>query len=86
MTDFLAQYCEKNRKRINPDLFKRTFDKPLVEYIIDTCRNLEVIPGITLDSYEFITDQTKIRTTINKKNKRDPKIKNNKRLERRSWT
>lgn len=84
MTDFLAQYCEKNRKRINPDLFKRTFDKPLVEYIIDTCRNLEVIPGITLDSYEFITDQTKIRTTINKKNKRDPKIKNNRCLERLS--
>lgn len=82
MNDFLAQYCEKNRKKINPDLFTRAFDRPLVEYILDTCRNLEVIPGITLESYELITDQTKIRATINKKNKRDPKIKNNKCLER----
>ena len=82
MKEFLAEYCEKNRKKINPGLFERSFDKPLVDYFIDTFKNLEVLPGVTLDSYEYITDQTKIHTNINKKNKRDPKIKNNKRLER----
>lgn len=82
MKEFLATYCEKNRKKINPALFERSFDKPLVDYIIDTYKNLEVLPGITLESYEYITDQTQIHTQINKKNKRDPKIKNNKRLER----
>ena len=82
MKDFLADYCEKNRKKINPKLFERSFDKPLVDYILDTFKNLEVLPGITMTSYEYITDQTKIHTQINKKNKRDPKIKNNKRLER----
>ena len=82
MKEFLAEYCEKNRKKINPGLFERSFDKPLVDYYIDTFKNLEVLPGVTFDSYEYITDQTKIHTSINKKNKRDPKIKNNKRLER----
>lgn len=81
MKEFLAEYCEKNRKKINPGLFERSFDKPLVDYFIDTFKNLEVLPGVTFDSYEYITDQTKIHTSINKKNKRDPKIKNNKRLE-----
>ena len=82
MKEFLAEYCEKNRKKINPGLFERSFDKPLVDYFIDTFKNLEVLPGVTFDSHEYITDQTKIHTSINKKNKRDPKIKNNKRLER----
>lgn len=82
MKEFLAEYCEKNRKKINPALFERSFDKPLVDYVLDTFKNLEVLPGVTLASHEYITDQTKIHTSINKKNKRDPKIKNNKRLER----
>lgn len=82
MNDFIAQYCKRYEERINPKLFERSFDRAPVEYILDTCRNLEVIPGITLESYEIITDQTKIRTVINKRNKRDPKIKNNRCLER----
>lgn len=82
MKEFLAEFCERNEKKINPDLFNRSFDKPLVEYIIDTCKNLEVLPGVKLESYEFITDQTQIHAIINKRNKRDPKIKNNKCLER----
>ena len=82
MKEFLAEFCKQNEKKINPDLFNRSFDKPLVDYILDTFKNLEVIPGIKLESYEYITDQTKIHSYINKKNKRDPKIKNNRCLER----
>lgn len=82
MKDFIAEYSKRNEERINPDLFNRTFDKPLVDYVVDTCRNLEVIPAIKLESYEFITDQTKIRSEINKRLVKDPKIKNNRGLER----
>lgn len=82
MKDFNHKYAMKNMERINPDLFTRKFEKPLVEYIIDTCKNLEVLPGITLESYEFITDQTKIRSEVNKRLIKDPKIKNNRMLER----
>lgn len=82
MKDFIAEYSKRNEERINPDLFNRTFDKPLVDYVVDTCRNLEVIPAIKLESYEFITDQTKIRSEINKRLVKDPKIKNNRSLER----
>lgn len=82
MREFLAKYEAQYEKRINDDMFRRKFNRPLVEYIIDTCKNLEVIPAIKLDSYEYITDQTKIRISINKDFSKDPKIKNNKQLER----
>lgn len=82
MKDFIAEYCEKNRERINTDMFERKYDRPLVDYVLDTCKNLEVIPAIKLESWEFITDQTKIRTIMNKKLSKDPKIKNNRSLER----
>lgn len=83
MMDFVAEYCHKrNDKKINPDIFKRTYDRPLVEYILDTCRNLEVIPAIKLESWEYITDQTKIHSMVDKKLAKDPKIRNNKTLER----
>ena len=82
MMDFIAHYEEKFKDHINHDMFTRAYDRPLVEYIIDTCKNLEVIPAIKLVGWEFITDQTKIRTQIDKKNSKDPKIKNSKILER----
>lgn len=82
MREFIAEYCKKNEKKINYDLFNRTFDKPLANYIVDTCKNLEVIPGITLTGYEYVTDQTQIHSSVDKRNSRDPKIRNNKSLER----
>jgi len=82
MEDFIAQYCHRNDGKINRDLFTRAYDKPLYEYIVDTCKNLEVIPAITLESWELVTDQTKIRSSINKKQSKDPKIRNNRTLER----
>jgi len=82
MNDFIAQYCHRYDDRINRDMFERTYDRPLVDYIVDTCKNLEVIPGLTLEDWWLVRDQTKIRSIINKKNAKDPKIKNNKTLER----
>ena len=82
MNDFIAEYCHRYDGRINKDLFERSYDRPLVDYIIDTCKNLEVIPGLELEKYWLVRDQTQIRSIINKKNAKDPKIKNNKTLER----
>ena len=82
MREFIAQYCHKNDKKVNMDMLHRSYDKPIYEYIVDTCKNLEVIPGLTLESWELITDQTKIHSVINKRTVKDPKIKNNKTLER----
>lgn len=82
MKDFYHAYCEKNRKKINPAIFTRSFDKPLYEYIVDTCKNLEVLPPITFDGYELITDQTKINLYVNKAMSKDSKIRNNKSLEK----
>lgn len=82
MLDFIAQYCQQNEARVNADMFTRAYDKPLYEYIVDTCKNLEVIPAITLESYELVTDQTKIRSSIDKRHAKDPRIRNNRTLER----
>lgn len=82
MREFLAQYSDRNRDKINDDLFDRKFDRPLVDFVVDSIKNLEVLPAITLDSWELITDQTKIHTTIDKDLNKDAKIKNNKTLER----
>lgn len=81
MKDFIASYCHRNDKKINDDLFKRTFDRPLVDFAVDTCKNLEVLPAIKLVSWEFITDQTKIHTEIDKRLTKDPNIKKNRALE-----
>ena len=82
MRDFISAYCDQYERQINPDLFNRTFDKPLVDYVIDTCRNLEVIPAIKLLGYEYITDQSRIDDFLDKKWIKNSKIKNNKALER----
>ena len=81
MLDFLYQYSQKNRKKINDDLFRRKYDRPLYQYLVDCCKNLEVLPPVTLESWRLITDQTKIKLTLNKKLNKDPKIKNNRALE-----
>ena len=82
MLDFISEYSrEHNGKRINPAMFNRSYDRPLVEYILDACKNLEVIPAIKLESWEYITDQTQIRTEIDKRLAKDPMIRNNKALE-----
>ena len=67
MREFLAQYSERNDDKINHGLFDRKFDRPLVDFVVDSIKNLEVLPAIKLDSWELVTDQTKIRTTINKR-------------------
>lgn len=50
MNDFIAEFQHRNDKKINPAMFERAYDKPLYEYIVDTCKNLEVLPGLTLES------------------------------------
>ena len=45
----------QNEARVNAEMSTRAYDKPLYEYIVDTCKNLEVIPAITLESYELVT-------------------------------
>ena len=82
MNDFIAAYCHSVDDRVNDAMFTRSYDKPLHEYIVDTCKNLEVIPDITLEGWELVTDQTKIRSTVDKKRAKDPKIRNNRTLER----
>lgn len=82
MKEFIAQYEHTNDNKINPALFNREFDRPLVEYVLDVCRSLEVLPAITFEGYEYITDQTKIRRYVDKNLSKDPKIRNNVMLER----
>lgn len=83
MREFLYEYSmSRNDERINHDLFNRTFDKPLHEYIVNSCKNLEVIPNLELHSWECISDQSKINIAVNKSLNKDKKIKNNKQIDK----
>ena len=82
MTEFLREYSiAENKHKVNDAIFKRSFERPLYQYLVDCCKNLEVLPPITLEGWELITDQTKIHLTLNKRLNKDPKIKNNRALE-----
>ena len=82
MLDFVAHFMHRNDHKVSDAMFDRAYDRPLAEYIIDTCRNLEVIPAITLEETRLVTDQLQIRSEVNKQTAKDPRIKNNRALER----
>lgn len=84
MREFLYMESMKNDKKINHALFDKSFDKPLHEFIVASVKNLEMIPGFKLDSWELITDQSVVKreTIIDKERSKNRKIRRQKRLRR----
>ena len=46
MKDFIKTYKNPNKDKINYDLINRKYDKPLIEYIVDSAKSLEVLKNI----------------------------------------
>jgi len=81
--ELIADYAKEYSKgRVSDDIFKRTFDRPLSEYCIDIFKGLTIIPGLTLDSWEVIEDQSKINVEIDRKIIKEKKILNNDNIKR----
>lgn len=62
MKKFLSTYVNPNKERLNYDLINRKFDRELVEYIVDSCKSLEILEQVTFLGYEYITDESVINT------------------------
>lgn len=60
MKDFIKTYKNDNENRINFDLINRVNDDELVEYLVNSCKSLEVLKNIKFLGYEYITDESKI--------------------------
>lgn len=53
MKDFIKTYKNPNKDKINYDLINRKCDKPLIEYIADSAKSLEVLKNIEFIGYKF---------------------------------
>lgn len=84
MREFIKQYKNPNEDRINYKLINREYDKPLIEYINDSAKSLEVLKNIEFIGSEFIEYESQIdtnkyekrRKSKDKKNKQDLKYTN----------
>lgn len=75
MLKYLNQYENKFEDELNHDIMDKTFDEPLVEYIKDVWRSLEVAPPIKILKFEWVSDESKIDVNrfIFKREKGKPK-------------
>lgn len=74
MKKFLSVYKNPNEDRINFGLLERVYDDDLIQYIVNSCKSLEVLKYITFLGYDYTDDESKIDInnyiTKRKKNKK----------------
>ena len=80
MKRFLRQFENDEAKNINIELIKRKGEEPLITFIVDIFKSLEITNYITLLGYSVIDDESKIDfnkyiTTRKKVKKKDMNVK-----------
>ena len=80
MKKFLREFYNDEAENVNTDLIKRRSEEPLITFIVDIFRSLEITNYITFESYRVINDESKIDfnkyiTTRKKVKKKDRDIK-----------
>lgn len=60
MRKYLNQYISEFEKSLNVNLMNKTSDLPLVEYVIDSWKSLEVVPNIKFVGYEYTEEESTI--------------------------
>lgn len=60
MLKYLSQYENKFKDELNIPLMEKEADEPLVEYIKDAWKSLEVAPAIKILKFEYTEDESKI--------------------------
>ena len=73
MLKYINSLPNKYKDNINLPLMTKDFDKPLVEYIVDAFKGLEILPNIKILGYQWEPDEEKydandhiVRRNINK--------------------
>lgn len=78
MRQFIAQVSSKKTEEINPELFDRTMEKSISEYIVSGLKVIESLPYIKLVDWKLIDDASKIDIKLNRKHIKDKTIDKNK--------
>lgn len=60
MLKYLQEYRTKFDEQINLDLLHRTYDKPLLEYIMDSWRSLQIMEAIEITGYDYTEKESEI--------------------------
>jgi len=60
MKDFIKSYKNPNESRINFGLMNREYDDDLIQYLVNSCKSLEVLKNIKFLGYDYTDDETKI--------------------------
>lgn len=60
MLKYLPQYVTSYEKELNMDLMTKASDKPLVEFIMDSWRSLQIMEGIEILKYEYTEKESEI--------------------------
>lgn len=60
MKEGLKDYISEYEDQLNMDLINKSSDSPLVDYIVDSWKSLEVVPQIKFVSYEYTEKESEI--------------------------
>lgn len=60
MIEGLRDYVSEHEKDLNLPLIHKSADEPLVEYVIDAWKSLEVVKAIKFDKFEYTDDESQI--------------------------
>ena len=60
MKSGIRNYVREFEKDLNIPLMKKSSDRPLVEYILDAWKSLEVVPQIKVVNYEYTEKESEI--------------------------
>lgn len=80
MREFISQMSEKRISDINPQLFNRSFEPSIADYIISGLKVIESLPYIKFTYWERITDASKIDVKLNRKHLKNKAILKNKNI------
>ena len=75
MKKYLGQYTSEFEKATNMSLMNKSYDRPLVEYLEDSFKSLEVMEQIKILGFDYTEDESKIDINdfIIKRTKKKPK-------------
>lgn len=59
MLQYLNDLPNAFRDQINVDLMRKTYDRPLEEFIFDAFKGFEILPNIKILGYEWVPDEDK---------------------------
>ena len=74
MRQFIAHVSKKKTDEINPELFDRTKEKSISEYIVSGLKVIESLPYIKFVDWKLVTDASKIDIKLNRKHIKDKNI------------